>query len=107
MSSIPDHSDLWWGLPPRAVSDAVAAIASTPKPSHVTPIESDVIVSLSAAYPSLRRQVLESVVEDVARALHVRMFPAGQTVGWDNLIEDSRESWRQRARAALGLEDRT
>jgi hypothetical protein len=99
---IPDYSDLWWGLPPQAVSDAVAALASTPKPSHVTPIESDVIVSLSAALPALHKAWVESAVMDVALALHRnRMVFLDQDRTWDDSHENAQQGYIDEARGVL------
>lgn len=102
-------------IPNESVDAAVAASAPVPQgqkgQSGLRRRLSRPIVRamLAAAYPAIRSSVLESAVEDVAKA----MFDEAREVAknesaiafpaWDQIHESARKAWRRRARNALGL----
>lgn len=85
-------------IPEEAVIAAVAAATDQDYDAFPVRITSNRVAHmLSAVYPSIRCQVLESVVEDVAK------IGVGDD-GWKILNESERESRCRGARVVLGLE---
>jgi hypothetical protein len=92
---IPDYSRAYWGFGSDAVKAGARAFRAAPLPSHLPPDESRALVCIDSAYPALRRSVLESVVEDVARELCL--------FDWDETTQSVRDRYLARARRLLGV----